>query len=223
MSAVRMPRASTAEHIARVLRDRIICGEIPADRALRQDQVAQEFDSSHVPVREAFQRLQSQGLVVTLPRRGVRVAPLDLASIREAVEIRAALEGLALRSAAPQMTERDVAALEAAQRQCNSAESLEAWDAANRAFHFALVAPCGMPRLLSMLDSLQLANSRVVFAAGRTTGWRPRSNHDHQLIIDALKAGDTVRATSLLNRHIGTMERVGFPTVEKLGDAAARP
>jgi len=214
MSPVRMPRSSTAEHIALVLRERIICGEIPADRALRQDQVAQEFDSSHVPVREAFQRLQAQGLVVVLPRRGVRVAPLDLASIREAVEIRSALESLALRSAAPQMTEDDIAALEAAQHQCNSADSLEAWDAANRRFHHALVAPCRMPRLLSMLDNLQLANSRVVFAAGRTKGWRPRSNHDHQLIIDALKAGDADRATSLLSRHIGTMERVGFPTVE---------
>jgi DNA-binding GntR family transcriptional regulator len=217
-----MPRSSTAEHIALVLRERIVCGEIPADHALRQDQVAQEFDSSHVPVREAFQRLQAQGLVVVLPRRGVRVAPLNLASIREAVEIRSALEGLALRSAAPQMTEDDIAALEAAQHQCNSAESLEAWDAANRAFHHALVAPCRMPRLLAMLDNLQLANSRVVFAAGRATGWRPRSNHDHQLIIDALKAGDADRATSLLGRHIGTMERVGFPSIEVTGEGNGR-
>lgn len=220
MGLPRKPRASTAEHIALALRDRIVCGEIAADSALRQDQVAQEFDSSHVPVREAFQRLQAQGLVVMLPRRGVRVAPLDLASIRETVEIRTALEGLALRSAATQMTEQDIAALEAAQLQCNGADSLEAWDAANREFHRALVAPCRMPRLLQMLDHLQLANSRVVFAAGRTKGWRPRSNHDHQLIIDALKAGDADRATSLLNRHIGTMERVGFPTIESADQSA---
>lgn len=220
MGLPKKPRASTAEHIALALRDRIVCGEIAADSALRQDQVAQEFDSSHVPVREAFQRLQAQGLVVMLPRRGVRVAPLDLASIRETVEIRTALEGLALRSAATQMTEQDIAALEAAQLQCNGADSLEAWDAANREFHRALVAPCRMPRLLQMLDHLQLANSRVVFAAGRTKGWRPRSNHDHQLIIDALKAGDADRATSLLNRHIGTMERVGFPTIESVDQGA---
>jgi len=220
MGLPRKPRASTAEHIALALRDRIVCGEIAADSALRQDQVAQEFDSSHVPVREAFQRLQAQGLVVMLPRRGVRVAPLDLASIRETVEIRTALEGLALRSAATQMTEQDIAVLEAAQLQCNGADSLEAWDAANREFHRALVAPCRMPRLLQMLDHLQLANSRVVFAAGRTKGWRPRSNHDHQLIIDALKAGDADRATSLLNRHIGTMERVGFPTIEPVDQGA---
>ena len=211
------PRSSTAEHIAQVLRDRIVSGAIPADHALRQDHVAQLFASSHVPVREAFQRLVAQGLAVALPRRGVRVAPLDLASMQETVEIRTALESLALRNAATQMQEQDIAALEAAQQQCDEAESLEAWDAANQLFHRALVAPCRMPRLLSMLDSLQFANSRMVFAAGRATGWRPRSNHDHRLIIDALKAGNAERAVTLLARHVGTMERVGFPTIEAAG------
>lgn len=211
------PRSSTAEHIAQVLRDRIVSGAIPADHALRQDHVAQQFASSHVPVREAFQRLVAQGLAVALPRRGVRVAPLDLASMQETVEIRTALESLALRNAATQMQEQDIAALEAAQQQCDQAESLEAWDAANQLFHRALVAPCRMPRLLSMLDSLQFANSRMVFAAGRATGWRPRSNHDHRLIIDALKAGNAERAVTLLARHVGTMERVGFPTIEAAG------
>ena len=210
-------RSSTAEHIAQVLRDRIVSGTIPADQALRQDHVAQEFASSHVPVREAFQRLLAQGLVIALPRRGVRVAPLDLASMHETVEIRTALECLALRNAAAQMQPQDIAALEAAQAQCDHAESLEAWDAANQLFHRALVAPCRMPRLLSMLDTLQFANSRMVFAAGRATGWRPRSNHDHRLIIDALKAGNADRAVTLLARHVGTMERVGFPTVEAAG------
>ena len=207
-------RSSTAEHIAEVLRDRIVSGAIPADHALRQDHVAQEFSSSHVPVREAFQRLVAQGLVVALPRRGVRVAPLDLASMHETVQIRTALESLALRNAALHIEAQDIAALEAAQRQCDQAGTLEAWNAANQLFHRALVAPCRMPRLLSMLDTLQFANSRIVFAAGRATGWRPRSNHDHRLIIDALKAGNTERAVTLLGRHVGTMERVGFPTVE---------
>lgn len=216
------PRSSTAEHIAQVLRERIVSGAIPADQALRQDHVAQEFDSSHVPVREAFQRLAAQGLVIALPRRGVRVAPLDLAAMQETVEIRTALEGLALRHAAARMQEQDIAALEDAQAQCDNADSLEAWNAANQLFHRALVAPCRMPRLLLMLDTLQFANSRMVFAAGRATGWRPRSNHDHRLIIDALKAGNAERAVTLLARHVGTMERVGFPAVEAPG-AGANP
>jgi DNA-binding GntR family transcriptional regulator len=204
---------STVDQIAATLREQIISGELAPGAALRQDRVAQQFGSSHVPVREAFQRLEGQGLVVTLPRRGVRVAALDMASIRENVEMRGALEALALRHAAPHLTDAHIEQLEAAQALCDAADSLAAWDAANRAFHGALVAPCGMPRLLAMIDTLQLANSRVVFAAGRTRGWQPRSNHDHRLIIDALRARDVERSLTLLGRHIGTMERVGYPTL----------
>ena len=204
---------STVDQIAATLREQIISGELAPGAALRQDRVAQQFGSSHVPVREAFQRLDGQGLVVTLPRRGVRVAALDMASIRENVAMRGALEALALRHAAPHLTDAHIEQLEAAQALCDAADSLAAWDAANRAFHGALVAPCGMPRLLAMIDTLQLANSRVVFAAGRTRGWQPRSNHDHRLIIDALRARDVERSLTLLGRHIGTMERVGYPTL----------
>lgn len=220
MIAEQRPYGSTAEQVASILRDKIVCGAIRPGTALRQEQVAQQFGSSHVPVREAFQRLEALGLVVNLPRRGVRVAPLDTAAIRETVEMRSALECLALRHAAPNMSAHHMAGLESAQRQCNEAGSLDEWDAANRAFHRALVAACQMPRLIGMLETVQLAHSRFVFAAGRASGWRPRSNHDHQLIIDALKAKDAERALMLLGRHIGTMERVGFPAIDTVQEDA---
>ena len=214
MSASQTARTpSTVDQIMTTLREQIISGELAPGVALRQDNIAQRFGSSHVPVREAFQRLEGQGLVVTLPRRGVRVAALDIASIRENVEMRSALEALALRHALPHFTDAHIDQLEAAQALCDAADTLAAWDTANRAFHAALVAPCRMPRLLATIDTLQLANSRVVFAAGRTRGWQPRSNHDHRLIIDALRARDADRALTLLGRHFGTMERVGYPTL----------
>ena len=63
-----------ASRISRVLADRIIRGELAPDARLRQDHIAEEFGTSHVPVREAFRRLEAQGLAINLPRRGVRVA-----------------------------------------------------------------------------------------------------------------------------------------------------
>ena len=62
-----------AARISRVLADRIIEGEIEPGTKLRQDHIAEEFQTSHVPVREAFRRLEAQGLAVSEPRRGVRV------------------------------------------------------------------------------------------------------------------------------------------------------
>jgi DNA-binding GntR family transcriptional regulator len=203
--------STVAARITEAIAEQIIAGTLKPDAPLRQDHVAREFNSSHVPVREAFRQLEAQHLVVALPRRGVRVAPLDATAIREISEMRAALEVVALRHAAPRLTPAHLAQIELALIESENAETLQDFEAANRAFHRALVAPCGMPRLLASLDGLQRANSRLVFAMARTAGWRPRSNQDHRLILQALRARNLEQASSLLARHIQTIERLSAP------------
>src|ERR1700692_2851171 len=172
---------TTAGRIAETIGERIISGALQPDAPLRQDHIAREFNSSHVPVREAFRQLEAQHLVVGVPRRGVRVAPLDANSVKEIAEMRAALEVVALRNAAPRLTSAHLARIELALIEGDNAETLQDFEAANRTFHHALVASCAMPRLLASLDGLQLANSRLVFAMARSAGWRPRSNQEHRL------------------------------------------
>jgi DNA-binding GntR family transcriptional regulator len=200
-----------AARIAGSIGERIISGALPPDAPLRQDHVAREFNSSHVPVREAFRQLEAQHLVVGVPRHGVRVAPLDADSVKEIAEMRAALEVVALRNAAPRLTSAHLARIELALIEGDNAETLQEFEAANRAFHRALVASCAMPRLLASLDGLQLANSRLVFAMARHAGWRPRSNQDHRLILQALRMRNVDQACSLLARHIQTIERLTVP------------
>ncbi|MBP0597393.1 GntR family transcriptional regulator [Herbaspirillum sp. LeCh32-8] len=200
------------ERIADTLRTQIVRGEIAAGAALRQDHIAQQFQSSHVPVREAFRQLEAQGLAIALPRRGVRVTELDPVTIKENVVMRASLELLALKHGAPRFTSLHIGRLEQAHEACSQASSLAEWDSANNQFHDILSSECGMPRLLAVLAQLQLTNSRYLFSTGMKRGWQPRSDHDHMLIIDALKEKKTERALQLLSMHIGTMERVGFKT-----------
>jgi DNA-binding GntR family transcriptional regulator len=199
---------TAATRIAEAIAEQIISSALPPNAPLRQDHVARQFNSSHVPVREAFRQLEAQHLVVSVPRRGVRVAPLDATSIREIAEMRAALEVVALRHAAPKMTPAHLARIELALIEGDNAETLQDFEAANRSFHQALVTPCGMPRLLASLDGLQLANSRLVFATARHAGWRPRSNGDHRQILQALRARNIEQACGLLARHIQTIERL---------------
>jgi DNA-binding GntR family transcriptional regulator len=198
---------TSGERIARVLAERIVCGELAPGAPLRQDHVAEEFESSHVPAREAFQLLRAQGLAISEPRRGMRVAPLDPGSMQEIVEIRATLEILALTHAAPHLTAADFDQIERALVAGEEAQTMIAWEQANRAFHRALVAACQMPRLLAMLDELQLANSRIIFSATRSAGWRPGSNQSHRQIVSALKQRDVARASAMLQRHIRGLER----------------
>ncbi|RXG84008.1 GntR family transcriptional regulator [Bradyrhizobium zhanjiangense] len=202
---------TTVARIADSIAERIISGALEPDAPLRQDHVAREFNSSHVPVREAFRQLQAQDLVVAVPRRGVRVAPLDTQAVKEIAEMRAALEVVALRHSGPRLTIVHLARIEFAFIEGDNAKTIEEFEMANRAFHQALVAPCGMPRLLASLDGLQLANSRLVFAMARSGGWRPRSNQDHRLILQALRTRNVDQACNLLTRHIQTIERLALP------------
>jgi len=193
---------TVAGRIAATLAARIIAGEAAPGARLRQDDLAAEFGASHVPVREAFRRLEAQGLVERLPRRGVRVPPLDPAAIREVTAMRAALETLALAHALPRMTAADIAGARAALAAGNGSAAIRDWEQANRGFHRALVAPCAMPRLLAAIDDLHRADARFLFATWRRLGWQDRSAEEHDSILAAVVAGDTAAACARLGRHI---------------------
>lgn len=195
------PDDTIVGRISRTLADRIISGELEPGERLRQDRFAEEFGASQVPVREAFRRLEAQGLVVSEPRRGVRVATFGLDDVREVAEMRAALEVLALRHAAPHMTPALFARAEEAIRAGDKSQDVRSWEEANRTFHRLILEPCGMPRLLATIDDLHAASARFLFASWRSE-WEARTDHDHRAILAALKNGQVEQAAAILSRHV---------------------
>ncbi|MEO3435268.1 GntR family transcriptional regulator [Inquilinus sp. CAU 1745] len=190
-----------ASRISRTLADRIVSGAIEAGSKLRQDHIAEEFGASHVPVREAFRRLEAQGLVVSEPRRGVRVAGFSMEEVREVAEMRAALEVLALRNAAPHLTKAILDEAEDATSAGDRAGDVETWEGANRRFHRLILTPCAMPRLLRSIDDLHTASARFLFSGWRAE-WEAPTDRDHRTILTALRAGQVDSAVSLLARHV---------------------
>ncbi|MFC4623675.1 GntR family transcriptional regulator [Daeguia caeni] len=190
-----------AARISRILADRIIAGTIEPGTRLRQDHIAEEFATSHVPVREAFRRLEAQGLAVSEPRRGVRVAAFDISEIREVAEMRAALEVLALRHAAPNLTRAILDAAEKAAIEGDRSSDVRSWEEANRKFHRLILAPCNMPRLMAAIDDLHAASARFLFATWRSE-WEVRTDHDHRAILAALRKQDVESAATILARHV---------------------
>lgn len=196
------PKADTiAVRISRILAERIIAGAIEPGARLRQDHVAAEFGASHVPVREAFRRLEAQGLAVSEPRRGVRVASFDLSEVREVAEMRAALEVLALRHAARNLTPAILQAAEEATKAGDNSRDVRSWEEANRRFHRLILIPCAMPRLLASIDDLHAASARFLFAAWRSD-WEARTDHDHRAILAALRQGQVDAACATLASHV---------------------
>lgn len=194
-----------ANRISRVLAERIITGVLEPGSKLKQDHIADEFETSHVPVREAFRRLEAQGLAISESRRGVRVAAFSLDAVREVALMRSVLEGLALRHAAPNLTPSIIDQAEAVMIAGDTATDARAWDEANRSFHHLLLAPCRMTRLLASIDDLQMVGSRFVFATYGSE-WTPRIDFDHHSILDHLRKGEVNQAVVVLERHV---QRIG--------------
>lgn len=190
-----------AAQISKTLANRIIAGEIEAGAKLRQNHIADEFGASHVPVREAFRLLESQGLVVSEPRRGVRVAGFSKEEVREVAEMRASLEALALRNAVPHLTKAILDQAEEANKTGDHARDVHAWEEANRNFHRIILTPCRMPRLLKAIDDLHTASSRFLFSGWRAE-WEAPTDRDHRAILDALRNGQAEMAASVLARHV---------------------
>ena len=190
-----------AVRICRELASRITSGQLEAGARLRQDHIAEEFGASHVPVREAFRRLEAQGLVESEPRRGVRVSGFSLEDVREVAEMRAALEVLALRNAAPHVTRAILDEAEGATHASDQARDVHDWEEANRRFHRLILTPCGMPRLLRTIDDLHTASARFLFSGWRAE-WETPTDRDHRVILAALRAGDVDAATAALARHV---------------------
>lgn len=199
-----------ANRISRVLADRIVTGALEPGSKLRQDHIAEEFGTSHVPVREAFRRLEAQGLAVSEARRGVRVASFSLAEVQEVARMRAVLEALALRHAAPHLTPHILDRAEAAMLVGDTTTDIREWDEANRGFHTLLLAPSDMPRLLAAIDDLHMVGSRFLFASGRA-GWMPRVDADHHAILGHLRNGKVDQAVVVLERHV---QRIGQKPVQ---------
>ncbi|MFC4298779.1 GntR family transcriptional regulator [Castellaniella hirudinis] len=208
--------------IARTLVDRIVTGQLRPGERVRQDALAAEFGASHVPVREAFRQVEARGLLVSEPRKGVRVSLLDEASVVEISHMRGALEPLALRHAMPVMTAADIELAQAAIHSGAQAQSMQDWEAANRAFHMALYRPCAMPRLLASIDMLHESRTRYMYATASCVAWDPGSQREHRQLLSAVRKGDVERACRLLEAHIADAGETLIQGLEAWRSIAAR-
>lgn len=195
-------QATSADVIYDALRDAIIRGEIPEGEALRQDSIAQMFKVSRIPVREAMQRLEAQGLVISERYKGVVVASLSHEQILEIFEFRALVEPAVIEMAVPRMREESLAR---AQKFCDDfgAETDPArWGDLNRQFHTCLYADCDKPYYLSIVDKTNDLVERYVRLVLFLTGGMRTAVAEHQAILDACKARKPALAAELTRKHI---------------------
>lgn len=203
------------EAVLEELRVAIVSGELRPGEQVLQDALAERFGVSRVPLREALKILEGEGQVVYRPHRGYFVAELDLDDLREVYRIRDLLESEAVRVAVPQIGTDELTALQGALEdveRASAAGDLVAMAAANRRFHFGLLAAAKMPRLLRLVRVLWDATDAYRSLYYADDSHRQVVHDEHRLVLDAVRLGDQERAVELLRQHreraVVTLERV---------------
>jgi DNA-binding GntR family transcriptional regulator len=190
------------DRIVAQLRERILSGQLPGGIPLRQEHIAQEFGVSRIPVREALSRLEAEGLVTREHNRGSIVATMSLEDLQESLDIRAALEGRALRLAIPKMKAPDFAAVANVLERYAQATSPTLWTELNLEFHLALYRAAGRPRLLRMIEDLIRGTDRYLRVYISFIVGRDDPLEEHRQILRACRERDVARAVRLLEGHI---------------------
>ena len=198
----RPERLTTPEWIYRELRQRIVAGDLDGGTPLRQQHLAQQFGVSSIPVREALRMLEADGLVAIARNRGAVVCSVSLADALEIIDLRLALEPLAIAQAVPHMNRAYLRETRSILREYDQIEVPGESVALNRRFHRALYERCGSPRLLKMIDSLfddvlRLAHLEITARVGRH-----KARREHARILRACESGDAGKAAQLLRDHI---------------------
>jgi DNA-binding GntR family transcriptional regulator len=190
-------RGGTAqESVAEAIRRGIRLGILPAGTRLGQTEVARGLAVSPTPVREALRGLVTEGLVRSERRRGFFVMELDPDAIEEIYDLRALVEGHAIRLAVPLLTHEDLADLRRIHDQMDATDDWQARVALRESFYTRLYAVTARPRLLVLIDRLR---NEVT----RQTRTRPiRLNRPvHLPILEAAERGDADGAARVLEEH----------------------
>lgn len=191
----------------RVIRDAIATLKFKPGAPVIEGALARSMGVSKTPVRNALIRLESEGLVQTLPFRGTFVAAVSTRDIRELYEVRAALEELAIAKVTALGPEA-VASL----RQPNEASvsHLETGDLAAsfdsiREFHEGLVAMSGNRWLIDLYEDLSPHLTRIRNLCGMIPGRVRKSAREHEAVIVAMERGETGGAATALRSHLASL------------------
>jgi DNA-binding GntR family transcriptional regulator len=198
-------RQSLPEDLAAALRERILSGELPGGTLLRQEAVAEEYEVSRMPVREALRLLEGEGLVALQVHRGAIVTAHSPEQVGELFDLRAMLEADLLVRAVPLASARDLAHAEEVLRRVEAAyarNDAHAWGALNSEFHRALYLPARREQTLAIVTSIGLITERYIRLYHRIISAFAQAQSDHGELLALYRARKARQAGALLERHI---------------------
>lgn len=186
------------------IRQKILSGEFAPGLRIRQEELAAQFGTSRVPVREALKQLESEGLVVIVPNSGVWIARVDIDECVEMWKIRERIEPLALGESLPHLTDDDIRGLEEICKAIDDTTDVEEFLRLDRQFHLASYRATAMPTLIPMIERIwnttQHYRRAYTMLLGRERFWIIQC--EHGLLMEAIKRRDVEDSERALYSHI---------------------
>jgi DNA-binding GntR family transcriptional regulator len=207
MPEVLPPNTRDGQHLALIyeqLRSAILLGELAPGEAMSQATLAREFNAGRTPLREALRMLQHEGLVVSEPKRRVRIAGLSGDDAEELYIMRISLEAVAIRITVPTLSSNELAEIEGIMAQMDHFMRMDdrvGFAVPHRRFHHLLLAAAG-PRTTESVAQLfdHAERYRLRFGANNRDIWEQR-RAEHRRILEAVLEGDADLAAERLVEH----------------------
>lgn len=212
--------------VFKTLRKAILTGQLQPGERLMEVHLANRLGVSRTPIREAIRKLELEGLVIMIPRRGAEVAEITEKSLKDVLEVRRALDMLCAELACDRITEEEMEKLKEACEhfaEVTKTEDLTEIAKADVALHDILIEATGNQRLQQMINNLaeQMYRYRFVYIKDVT-------KHDvlikeHTIIYEAVKDRDKEKAAQAAKMHIDHQEEsiLGQLILEKKGRVPA--
>ncbi|ANH95936.1 DNA-binding transcriptional regulator, GntR family [Pseudomonas koreensis] len=194
-------------HLARsiieeTLRSAILDGRLPCGTALRQQDLADLFGVSRMPVREALRQLEAQQLLSVTTHKGAVVAPLIQGDATETYELRILLESEALRQSIPRLTSADHELAAGYIAELETEHNYAEIGRLNRLFHMALYSKAPNKRLLRLVEDGLNEEERFLRFNLEAMGLGKLSQDDHRAMLQAAREGDVEHSVELLEQHL---------------------
>ena len=187
------------------LRQAILRGELKPGERLMEIQLANKLGVSRTPIREAIRKLELEGLVLMIPIKGAEVAEITEKSLRDVLEVRRALEELAVQLACEKITKEEIRELERVakefQQVVNSSDITEIAEV-DVCFHDIIYTATDNQKLIQLLNNLreQMYRYRVEYL--KRDGVFPQLIAEHEAIIRHIENNEKEKATEVMCRHI---------------------
>ncbi|MFZ5646213.1 MAG: GntR family transcriptional regulator [Bacillota bacterium] len=198
------------EMVFESLREAIIQGRLKPGERLMEMQLAEEMGVSRTPVREAIRKLELEGFVVMIPRKGAYVSGISVKDIVDVFEVRAALEALAAGLAAERVTDKELEELERSLVQATELGDKAELDAiveTDTNFHELIYKACRNERLVQIVTHLKEQIQRFRTTSLSQPGRSKDALYEHRAIVEAISERNTDLAQALAREHVENAEQ----------------